>query len=252
MVVSKDENDMRGRREKRRRKMKKIGIIGAMEEEVELFIEAMDVDDVVAKAGMVYYMGKISGKDVVVVECGIGKINAAVCTQVLISEFGVDAVINTGVAGSLKNTLNIGDILVSTDTLNHDMDTTPFGDPFGQVPRMKEFAFKADPDMVEKIVEIGSNLHGVKVDTGRVLSGDQFITDGAKKQWLIKKFNGSCVEMEGVAVGQTCYRHKIPFVILRAISDKSDGTAYVDYPTFKEQAIKNFTVLLKDYLAQLA
>ena len=197
-------------------------------------------------------MGKLCEKEVVIVECGIGKINAAVCTQVLISEFKVDTVINTGVAGSLKNSLNIGDILVSEDTLNHDMDTTAFGDAFGVVPRMKESTFKADTTIVNKIVEIGKNLEGVRVTTGRVLSGDQFICDGGKKQWLRKQFNGACVEMEGVAIGQTCYLNKVPFVILRAISDKSDGSASVDYPEFKRKAIANFTKLVMDFLRQVA
>ena len=228
--------------------LNKIGIIGAMEEEVELLIDAIEIDDAVAKAGMVYYMGKLCGKEVVIVECGIGKINAAVCTQVLISEFKVDTVINTGVAGSLRNSLNIGDILVSEDTLNHDMDTTVFGDPYGVVPRMKESIFKADTTIVNKMVEMGKNLEGVKVTTGRVLSGDQFISDDTKKKWLIKQFNGSCVEMEGVAIGQTCYLNKVPFVILRAISDKSDGSAHVDYPEFKKKAIANFTKLVMDFL----
>lgn len=232
--------------------LNKIGIIGAMEEEIELLIDAMEIDDAVAKAGMVYYMGKLCEKEVVIVECGIGKINAAVCTQVLISEFKVDTVINTGVAGSLKKSLNIGDILVSEDTLNHDMDTTAFGDAFGVVPRMKESIFKADVSLVNKIVEIGKNFEGVKVTTGRVLSGDQFICDSDKKQWLIKQFNGACVEMEGVAIGQTCYLNKVPFVILRAISDKSDGSAYVDYPEFKKKAIANFTKLVMDFLRQEA
>ena len=226
----------------------KIGIIGAMEEEVELLIEALELDDVVMKAGMLYYMGKLCGKDVVIVECGIGKINAAICTQILISEFAVEAVINTGVAGALANCLNIGDILVSEDTLNHDMDTTAFGDDYGMVPRMDESIFKADKSIVERILELGKGLEGVKVIKGRVLSGDQFISDGAKKEWLKKQFNGSCVEMEGVAIGQTAYRNRIPFAILRAISDKSDGSAHMDYPEFKAMAIKNLTKLVLDFL----
>ncbi|MBE5934875.1 MAG: 5'-methylthioadenosine/adenosylhomocysteine nucleosidase [Lachnospiraceae bacterium] len=230
--------------------LNKIGIIGAMEEEVELLIDEMDFEDVVQKAGMLYYMGTLCGKEVVIVECGIGKINAAICTQVLISEFGVSTVINTGVAGALDNRLNIGDILISEDTLNHDMDTTAFGDEYGMVPRMETSIFKAEKKLVDIIVELGKELEGVNVITGRVLSGDQFISDKEKKTWLKKQFNGSCVEMEGVAIGQTAYRNRVPFVILRAISDKSDGSAHMDYPEFKEMAIKNLRKLVIRFLEQ--
>lgn len=221
-----------------------IGIIGAMEEEVELLIDKMTNKSSVKKAGMVYYMGKLCSKEVIVVECGIGKINAAVCTQILISEFKVDVVINTGVAGSLRDELNIGDIVVSEDTLNHDMDTTAFGDDYGVVPRMNNSIFKADERLIDIVLKLGEEMLDINVKKGRVLSGDQFISDGNKKEWLKKQFRGSCVEMEGVAIGQTAYLNKIPFLILRAISDKSDGSAHMDYPEFKKQAIENLSSLV--------
>lgn len=223
---------------------KVIGIIGAMAEEVELLIDKMTNKSSVKKAGMIYYMGELYSKEVIVVECGIGKINAAVCTQILISEFKVDVVINTGVAGSLRDELNIGDIVVSEDTLNHDMDTTAFGDDYGVVPRMDNSIFKADERLIDIVLNLGRELTDINVLKGRVLSGDQFISDGKKKEWLKKQFNGSCVEMEGVAVGQTAYLNETPFLILRAISDKSDGSAHMDYPEFKKHAIENLSGLV--------
>ena len=225
----------------------KVGIIGAMDEEVEILINNMQDKDVVEKAGMKYYVGKLSGKEVIVVKCGIGKINATICSQILISEFGVNVIINSGVAGALDNNLNIGDIVVSRDTLNHDMDTTAFGDEYGMIPRMDESIFKGDVKLIDLALECGKK-HNINVVIGRVLSGDQFIASKEKKDWLVSQFSGTCAEMEGVAIGQTSYLNKIPFIILRAISDKADGSAKVSYEDFKEQAIVNLSNILMDML----
>ena len=228
----------------------KVGIIGAMDEEVEILINNMVNKSVVNKAGMDYYVGELSSKNVVVVKCGIGKINAAVCSQILISEFGVDAIINSGVAGALDNKLNIGDIVVSRDTLNHDMDTTDFGDYYGVIPRMDKSIFEADNNLINLAIDSGKK-YDIGVVEGRVLSGDQFIANKEKKDWLVKQFNGTCAEMEGVAIGQTSYLNNIPFLILRAISDKADGSAYVTYEDFKEEAIVNLSNMLMDMLQNM-
>ena len=228
----------------------KVGIIGAMDEEVEILINNMVNKSVVNKAGMDYYVGELSSKNVVVVKCGIGKINAAVCSQILISEFGVDAIINSGVAGALDNKLNIGDIVVSRDTLNHDMDTTDFGDDYGVIPRMDKSIFEADNNLINLAIDSGKK-YDIGVVEGRVLSGDQFIANKEKKDWLVKQFNGTCAEMEGVAIGQTSYLNNIPFLILRAISDKADGSAYVTYEDFKEEAIVNLSNMLMDMLQNM-
>lgn len=220
----------------------KIGIIGAMEEEVAILIDRMEISNTIIKAGMKYYEGKLSDKNVVVVMSGIGKINATVCSQILIDIFKVDTLINTGVAGSLNDEINIGDIVISSDTLNHDMDAVGFGYEHGVIPRMNKKEFKADENLIsiaKKACKKVNDKLGVFV--GRVISGDQFIADIEKKEWLIKTFNGYCAEMEGVAIGQTAYLNDIPFVILRAISDKCHDEAGMDYMEFKNMAVVNLS-----------
>ena len=228
----------------------KVGIIGAMDEEVEILINKMSNKTITDKAGMVYYSGQLSLKDVIVVKCGIGKINAAVCSQILISEFNVDVIINSGVAGALDNDLNIGDIVISKDTLNHDMDTTAFGDEYGVIPRMEKSIFEAEKKLIDLAMKSGEK-YNISTVIGRVVSGDQFIASKEKKEWLVKQFNGTCAEMEGVSIGQTAYLNDVPFLILRAISDKADGSAFVAYEDFKDDAIVNLSNLLIDMLENL-
>lgn len=229
-----------------------IGIIGAMQEEVEQIVAVMDVEREETKASMTFRAGKLSGKDVVIVVSGIGKVNAAICTQILVDDFKVDYVINTGIAGSLNAAIDIGDIVISSDVLHHDMDATNFGYPLGQVPRMDTLSFPADKHLIEvaknacakAIPEIGTHV-------GRIVSGDQFISDKAVKERITKNFNGFCTEMEGASIAHTAYLNKVPFVILRAISDKADDSASVDYPTFEKQAIANGVKLIKEFVAEI-
>jgi adenosylhomocysteine nucleosidase len=232
--------------------MKKIGIIGAMDEEVSILKGQMQDVTVKKVASMEFYEGKLLEKEVVVVRCGIGKVNAAVCTQILADLFQVDAVINTGVAGSLRNEIDIADIVLSTDTLQHDMDATGFGYPAGVIPRMEQSIFKADERLVELAKEVCSEVvPEVGVHTGRVVSGDQFISDTEKKAWLAKNFEGYCTEMEGAAIAQTAYLNQIPFLIIRAISDKADHSAEMTYKDFEEIAIRNTVKLLNGLVQRL-
>jgi adenosylhomocysteine nucleosidase len=232
--------------------MKKIGIIGAMDEEVSILKGQMQDVTVKKVASMEFYEGKLLEKEVVVVRCGIGKVNAAVCTQILADLFQVDAVINTGVAGSLRNEIDIADIVISTDTLQHDMDATGFGYPAGVIPRMEQSIFKADERLVELAKEVCSEVvPEVGVHTGRVVSGDQFISDTEKKAWLAKNFEGYCTEMEGAAIAQTAYLNQIPFLIIRAISDKADHSAEMTYKDFEEIAIRNTVKLLNGLVQRL-
>ena len=233
--------------------MKKIGIIGAMELEVEALKEQMDVKNIVEKASMKFYEGTLRGKDVVIVQCGIGKVNAGICVQILADLFQVDAVINTGVAGSLRAEINIGDIVVSTDACEHDMDVTALGYKQGIIPQMKESFFKADRQLVEAAIEVCREVNpDINVYEGRVLSGDQFISGEEIKNKLIDLFDGFCTEMEGAAIAQAAYLNKVPFVIVRAISDKADDSATMDYPTFEKQAIHNSVLLLKELVSRIA
>ena len=222
-----------------------LGIIGAMDEEVLEIKNALTDVSVETVTGMDFYRGKVNGKEVVVVRSGIGKVNAAVCSQVLVDRFGVEAIVNTGIAGSLRAEINIGDIVLSTDSVQHDMDATAFGYPAGQIPRMDTFAFPADEKLLNLAKECCAIVNpDIQTFTGRVVSGDQFISDKGKKQWLTETFDGSCTEMEGAAIAQVCYLNHIGCLIIRAISDKADDSANMDYQEFEAKAIRHSVKLL--------
>ena len=222
-----------------------LGIIGAMDEEVAKIKEHMEQIEERTIASMDFLKGTVKGHPVVVVRSGIGKVNAAICTQILADVYGVDAVINTGIAGSLNADINIGDIVLSTDALEHDMDAVAFGYSVGQIPRMDTLSFTADEKLRKIAKETCERVNAdVSVFEGRVVSGDQFISDKAKKEWLVENFAGYCTEMEGAAIAHAAYLNGIPFLIIRAISDKADDSASVDYPTFEAKAIEHSVRLL--------
>lgn len=226
-----------------------LGIIGAMSQEVAALKEAMSGVEIRTIAGMEFYEGKISGKEVVVVRSGIGKVNAAVCCQILADRYHADAVINTGIAGSLRAEINIGDIVLSKDTLQHDMDATGFGYPVGVIPQMDLSIFPGDEDLIRAARKSCEKVNPeIGVHIGRVVSGDQFISDKAKKAWILETFKGHCTEMEGAAVAQTAYLNGIPFLIIRAISDKADDSAEMDYEEFEAKAIEHSVRLLLDMI----
>lgn len=232
--------------------MNRIGIIGAMEEEVSILKEQMTDVEVKVKASMEFNVGKLNGKEVVVVRSGIGKVNAGICTQILVDDFAVDGIINTGIAGSLKAEINIGDIVISTDALQHDVDATNFGYPVGQIPRMEVLSFKADEVMAAQAEASCKEVNPqIGVFKGRVVSGDQFIADKAVKERIIANFQGYCTEMEGAAIAQAAYLNHVPFVVIRSISDKADDSATMDYPTFEKQAIDNGVRLVKHMVSML-
>jgi adenosylhomocysteine nucleosidase len=234
------------------RKMNKIGIIGAMDIEVSELISKMEVKNEVEKAGMKFYEGALNGKGAVIVKCGIGKVNAAMCVQILSDVFNVDAVINTGVAGSLRAEINIGDIVVSTDACEHDMDVRALGYEPGIIPDMAESFFKADRKLVENSIAVCKEVNpDINVYEGRVLSGDQFISAGDVKDRLIATFNGSCTEMEGAAIAHAAYLNNIPYVVIRAISDKADGSAHMDYPEFEKAAAAHSAKLVENLVVRL-
>lgn len=232
--------------------MKKLGIIGAMDQEVARLKADMELVREIKKARMSFCEGRLKGQPVVVVQSGIGKVNAAVCTQILIDEFGVDAVMNTGIAGSLNAQIDIGDIVISTDVLHHDMDAVSFGYAPGQIPQLDVLAFEADEEMAslaEKVCqEVNPDLH---VFRGRIVSGDQFVADKASKERIVSQFHGFCTEMEGAAIAQTAYLNGIPFVVIRAISDKADDSASEDYPTFEKKAIEHSVRLAEGFVEAL-
>ncbi|RKD34334.1 5'-methylthioadenosine/adenosylhomocysteine nucleosidase [Thermohalobacter berrensis] len=230
--------------------MNRIGIIGAMDEEVEIIKNKMDIINTIEIAKMSFYEGKLNDKKIVLVRCGIGKVNAAVCTQILIGHFDVDAIINTGVAGAVYDELDIGDIVISTDVIHHDMDATGFGYKPGEIPRLDEYIFKADESLIQMAKKVSEKeLVEHNVHLGRILSGDVFVASPDKKEKLWNIFKGYCVEMESAAIAQTCYLNNKPFVIFRAISDKADGSAHVNFSEFVHEAAKNSADIVEKMIA---
>lgn len=232
--------------------MSTVGIIGAMDVEVETLKKHMKVRRTLKKARMEFCEGVLGGKEVVVVKSGIGKVNAAVCTQILVDDFGAKTLINTGIAGSLKAEINIGDIVVSTDLVHHDMDAVNFGYPLGQIPQMDTFSFRADENLIDLAEKACHEVNPeIQVFKGRIVSGDQFIADKAVKDRIAGNFSGFCTEMEGASIAQAAYLNKVPFVVLRAISDKADDSASMDYPTFESQAAEHCVKLVEHLLELL-
>ena len=226
-----------------------IGIIGAMEEEVAALKEAMDIHETVEQASMVFCKGVLCGKEVVIVRSGIGKVNAGICAQILVDRFKAEMLINTGIAGSLDAKIDIGDMVISTDALHHDMDATEFGYPVGQVPRMEVMSFPADEELVKKAVQASEKANpDIHTFTGRVASGDKFIASREVKDKIVENFHPLCVEMEGAGIAHAAHLNKVSYVIIRAISDKADNSASVDYPTFERQAIAHSVRLVKELL----
>ena len=231
----------------------KIGIIGAMDVEVANLKEAMKKEREVVRAGMRFCEGTICGTEVVVVQCGIGKVNAGLCVQILCDLFDVTHLINTGVAGSLDEEINVGDVVVSIDAMYHDMDVTGLGYVPGQVPQMDVLSFAADPMLREAAVKACREAAPeIGVFEGRVVSGDQFICDRAKKNEIKQIFGGLCTEMEGAAIAQAAYVNGVPFVIVRAISDKADESVIVAYDVFEAQAAKHCTSIIEHMVKSLS
>lgn len=229
-----------------------IGIIGAMEDEVAELKKSMDIEETVEIASLSFCKGKLSDREAVVVRSGIGKVNAAVCAQILADRFGVDVIINTGIAGSLDAKIDIGDIVISTDAVEHDMDASIFGDPVGQIPRMDTFSFPADDRLVKLAKEVNEKANpDIHTWTGRVVSGDQFVSSSEKKEELVRLFNGKCTEMEGAAIAHAAYLNHISCVIIRAISDKADNSATMDYPAFEAAAIRHSVRLIKALVPEI-
>ena len=223
----------------------KIGIIGAMDVEVARLAREMAVEREMKKAGMHFWEGRLGGTEAVVVRCGIGKVSAGICVQILCDLFGITHVINTGIAGSLDDKINIGDVVVSIDAMYHDMDVTGLGYEPGQVPQVDTVAFAADKMMREAAVRACKEAAPeIGVFEGRVVSGDQFICDRSIKESIAARFGGLCTEMEGAAIAQAAYLNKVPFVIVRAISDKADESVQVAYDIFESKAAEHCAAIV--------
>ncbi len=233
--------------------MKKLGIIGAMTVEVETLKSQMTDLQVTSKAGMEFYEGVLNGLDVVVVVCGVGKVNAAMCVQVLCDCFDVTHIVNTGVAGSLDNVLDIGDLLISKDAMYHDFDCHPINENYavGQVPGLSVLAFPADDMLIKLAYEAAESVQPGHNHIGRVASGDQFIMSAQQKEYIVEHTGAMCTEMEGAAISHAAWRNGIPFVVIRAISDKADASAEMDFPTFEAIAARRCAAITFAFAGKL-
>lgn len=221
-------------------KFNTIGIIAAMDKELDIIKQEFGFVSVTQISGMNFYEAKYMDKTIYIVKCGVGKINAAVCTEVLIVKFNVQCIINTGVAGAIDNSLNIGDIVISKSAVIHDMDVTTLGYKLGQNPDFDQVEFMADDYLIELVENcvVKSDL-GIRYKIGTIATGDAFVSSKVVKERLSSSFQADCVEMEGGSIAQVCYVNKTPFVIIRSMSDKADDTGNMDYREFSEMAAKN-------------
>lgn len=228
-----------------------IGIIGAMDEEVEILLDNISLNSKNEKAKMEFNVGNLWGKDVVVVRSGIGKVNAAVCTQILIDDYKVDRIINVGVAGGIGKEIFPGDVVIGDSLVQHDMDTSVFGDKLGQIPRLDIFDFKCDLNLIQIAKTACEKVTDHKSYIGRIVSGDQFIADVEKIRWLSEEFNAVACEMESASIAQVCYLNAVPFIIIRSISDNANNGAHIDFEKFVPIAVENSTNIIKEMLQQM-
>lgn len=227
----------------------RIGIIGAMEEETAWLEEVIDLQSKEIYAGLEFNLGRIENRECIVVKSGIGKVNAALCAQILITRFGVDAIVNTGLAGALDDSLEIGDVVVSEELVEHDFDARSFGYGLGEIPRMDTSVFKADETLVELVERTAGKR--LRVKRGRILSGDVFVADEELRKHLRTFFKGACAEMEGAAIAHVCHVNNIPFVIIRTISDKADQSADFNFNAFVKSHARESGMAVVDLISAL-
>lgn len=228
-----------------------IGIIGAMTVEIEGIREKMTDKTEKTVSGVTYVSGYLNGCETVTAVCGIGKVFAAICAQTMILEFSPELIINTGVAGSLSSSLNVCDIAVADRVVQHDMDTSPLGDPKGLISGINKVYIDADKNIGALLSEIASG-EGINTVSGTIASGDCFVASKELKERIASDFGAIACEMEGAAIGQVCYVNNVPFSVLRAISDKADGVAEIDYPAFCKMAADNYIKVICGFAKRYA
>ena len=229
-----------------------IAIIGAMDEEISKLLSDMMLDSTSTYAKITFYKGRLYGCDCVICKSGVGKVNAALCTQTLIDNYNPNYIINTGVAGAIDDSLDIGDIVISTCVLEHDVDVTALGYKKSEIPDMTNSRFEANQGIVDLAYNISVGImDAAKVTRGLIVTGDQFISSTEDKKRLQDEFDPLCTEMEGGAIAHVASINNIPFIIIRSISDNADSLAIEDYPAFVKKATDNSTKILKELLPNL-
>ncbi|MBQ7670689.1 MAG: 5'-methylthioadenosine/adenosylhomocysteine nucleosidase [Clostridia bacterium] len=226
-----------------------IGIIGAMDIEVSKLKSNMTDARTVTASGIDFIAGKLFDHDAVVAKCGVGKINAALCTEAMILKFSPDMIINTGIAGSLSEKLSVLDVAVARSVVLHDFDITYFGYPRGLVPGVDTVEIPSDVAISKAIEGIVKGM-GIGCEYGVIATGDQFICSDEKKEELFREFSAIACEMEGGAIGQVCHINKVPFTIIRAISDSANG-ANMDYETFSERAADISSKIVENFIMSI-
>ena len=222
-----------------------IGVIGAMHIEVETIKSLMENKTAEKIGGVEFVKGTLHGREIVIAVCGIGKVAAAMCTQIMILEYSPDCIINTGVGGSLSTSLAIGDIAVAESLVQHDMDTSPLGDPVGLISGLNLVNIPADKRVAEVLLKGIETLENVKGMTGVIASGDQFIASDEKKKFITDNFGAIVCEMEGASIAQVCFSNGVPFGVVRAVSDCADGSSHMDYGEFLPVAAANAAKLIE-------
>ncbi|MBQ9849298.1 MAG: 5'-methylthioadenosine/adenosylhomocysteine nucleosidase [Clostridia bacterium] len=227
------------------------GIIGAMKIEVETIKTLMENKKSEVISGVEYVSGTLHGKEIVTAVCGIGKVAAAMCAQTMILKYAPERIINTGVGGSLSENLAIGDVAVAESLVQHDMDTSPLGDPVGLISGINVINIPCDEKVVGTLINCVESLGGIKALRGVIASGDQFIADAAKKEYIKSNFNAVVCEMEGASIAQVCYTNGVPFGVVRAVSDCADGSSHMDYGEFLPMAAANAAKLIESFVVNI-
>ena len=227
-----------------------IGIIGAMKIEVDELKANIKEPIKEVISGIEYCAGNLYGKEVVVAACGIGKVNAAVCTQTMILKYKIDMIINTGIAGGMSPKINIGDIVIGSALVQHDVDTSPLGDPVGFISGINRVEIPCTDSLIKKLENAAGRIKGIKMHKGIIATGDQFIGEKEKLYKIVDRFGAIACEMEGASIGHVCYINKVDFAVVRAISDNADSESSMDYTEFQHIAAKNSIEMIKNFLME--
>ncbi|MBR1470709.1 MAG: 5'-methylthioadenosine/adenosylhomocysteine nucleosidase [Lachnospiraceae bacterium] len=236
----------------------RLGIICAMEVELEKILSMMETEQTESISGLTFHCGRIGKREAVCVVCGVGKVFAGLCAQTMILKYAPECILNVGVAGSLSTELHIADIVIATDLVQHDMDCTPLGLPRGKILETDRLEFPTDPGVAEQLQEAVEALNRERTERGeapvgilrgRIASGDQFIASAEQKDFIIKEFAAVACEMEGAAIAQVCCVNRMPFVVMRAISDAADQSSHMDYPEFTKLAAANTAAVVGKFCA---
>lgn len=227
-----------------------VGIIGAMDIEVQVLKNLMDGVKIEKVSGIDFYCGKINGCSTVVAVAGVGKVNAAVCAEAMILRYNPKCLINVGVAGGLSEGLDIGDIAVANAVCEHDMDTSPLGDEKGFITGLNTVYINTDKAVTNRLIRAVEKV-GINYESGVIASGDQFISADSQRDFIRGQFKGIAAEMEGASIGHVCAMNGIPFGVLRAISDGANSNSHMDFPTFAKMAAENSVKIIIEFLKSM-